>query len=338
MTKDISDMTLVNNREDIFSEEKKSFLINKMKQIFDGLSRTERPPFPRQVQFETTNICNHNCSFCAYNIMQRSKAVMDVSLFKRLCKEAYDLGAREIGLFSGAEPLTCKNLHHFVSYAHSIGYEYSYISTNGIVGGAERLIQLIDSGLRSIKFSVNGGTREAYLRVHKKDDFEKVIENIKAVSDYRAKVGQTIYLSVSFVECEDSLGTFQFLRELVDGYVDEVIYYKADNQSGQVEGFSRPIFTDCPLPFNKAHFTVEGYLRACCNDYENLLAVEDLANQSMIDAWHSERFRSLRKRHIDDALNGTLCGRCIRGYEGTPEPLNPELANKKIIPLRLDKK
>ena len=26
---------------------------------------------------------------------------------------------------------------------------------------------------------------------------------------------------------------------------------------------------DCNLPFNKAHFTAEGYMRACCNDYEN---------------------------------------------------------------------
>lgn len=330
-------MTLVSEREDVFSEDKDSFLINKMKQVFESVSRTVAPPFPRQVQFETTNICNHACSFCAYNVMQRSKKVMDESLFQRLCKEAYDLGAREIGLFSGAEPLTCKNLHLYIKYAHSIGYEYSYISTNGIVGGTDRLKQVIDAGLCSIKFSVNGGTKESYLKVHKKDDFDKVIENIKFVSGYRKQINHPIYLSVSFVECKDSLGSFDFLREIVDGFVDEVLHYKADNQSGQVEGFSHPIFKECPLPFNKAHFTVEGYLRACCNDYENLLAVEDLSSQSMIDAWHSERFRSLRQRHISDNLKGTLCGRCIRGYGGIPKPLNPELASAKLIPLSFNK-
>lgn len=330
-------MTVVNEREDIYSVDKDSFLIRKIKQVFDNVCRIDTPPFPRQVQFETTNICNHGCSFCAYNGMQRKKGIMDEALFQRLCKEAYDLGAREIGLFSGAEPLTCKNLHRFIEYAHSIGYEYSYISTNGIVGGIERLKQVIDAGLRSIKFSVNGGTKDSYLKVHKKDDFDKAIENIKFVSSYRKQVNHPVYLSVSFVECEDSQDSFSFLRGLVDGLVDEVLHYKADNQSGQVEGFSQPIFKDCPLPFNKAHFTVEGYLRACCNDYENLLAVEDLANQSMIDAWHSERFRSLRQKHIIDDLKGTLCGRCIRGYSDIPKPLNQELASGKYIALNFKK-
>lgn len=319
-------MTLIKQREDIFEGDQDSFLIKKMRQVFELPSKTEAPPFPRQIQFETTNICNHSCSFCAYTLMQRKKRSMNEDLFRRLCKEAYDLGAREIGLFSGAEPLTCKNLYRFISYAHEIGYEYSYISTNGIVGGQVRLKEVIDSGIRSIKFSVNGGTRESYAKVHKSDDFEQVLENIKFVSQYRENIKHQLYLSVSFVESPESVGTFDNLKGKINGLVDEVLFYRADNQSGQLDGFSKPIFENCPLPFNKAHITVEGYLRGCCNDYENLLAIEDLNKVSLKDAWSSKIFRSFRQLHIGDQLEGTLCGRCIRGNRTPAIPLNANLS------------
>ena len=100
--------------------------------------------------------------------------------------------------------------------------------------------------------------------------------------------------------------------------------YEANNQSGQVEHL-KPGFEKCSLPFAKAHFTVEGYMRACCNDYENLLAVEDIKKVSIIDAWNGERFKSLRKKHIDDDLDGTLCGKCIRNSTCEIKALNPTL-------------
>jgi hypothetical protein len=276
------------------------------------------------VQFETTNICNHGCQFCAYTKMERPKRHMDRGVFERLVKEAYDLGAREIGLFSGAEPLTCKWLDEYVAYAHAVGYEYSYISTNGVLGGTERIKRVIDAGLRSIKFSINGGTRESYRRVHGKDDFEKALANVRFVSAYRKSLPHRVYLSVSFVECADSAGTFDQLKALVGDDVDEIVRYQADHQVGQVEGLPQTWFAECPLPFKKAHFSVEGYLRVCCNDYENMLAVEDLAGTSLMEAWHSERFRSIRRQHIEDRLEGTQCGKCIRGQK-TAHPLNPAL-------------
>lgn len=323
-------MTKICKREDIFSDSKETFLLSKMRQIFDTESRTEMPPFPRQIQFETTNICNHGCSFCAYTTMTRPKKTMNVDMFKRICKEAYDLGAREIGLFSGAEPLTCVHLPDFIQYAHSIGYEYSYISTNGTFGGKERLKMAMDAGLRSIKFSINGGTSDSYKKVHKHDNFETAIESVKFVADYRRTLKHPTYLSVSYVECPDSAGTFDNLSQLVGELVDEVLYYEADNQSGQLDSYSKPLFEHCPLPFNKAHISVEGYLRGCCNDYENMLAMEDLNSASLKDAWHSVRFESFRQRHISDQLEGTLCGRCIRGHRDAPEPLNPELSQARI--------
>jgi MoaA/NifB/PqqE/SkfB family radical SAM enzyme len=294
------------------------------------LSRTsndiykEAVPFPKLIQVETTNICNHGCEFCAYTTMERKKKHINRELFLKIVKDSYELGSRQIGLFSGAEPLTCKWLDQYIKICKDIGYEYCYISTNGSLANLDKFIKLVEAGLDSIKFSVNGGNREIYKKIHAKDDFDKVIENIIGLDNYRKKNKKKIWLGVSFVATPESKESFYSLEKILGKHVDEIIMYEANNQSGQVDHLE-PGFEKCSLPFAKAHFTVEGYLRACCNDYENLLALEDINKVSIKEAWNGERFKSLRKKHIENKLDGTLCGKCIRNSKCKVEPLNSDL-------------
>jgi MoaA/NifB/PqqE/SkfB family radical SAM enzyme len=304
---------------------------SRLLKMIAGSQRVTAPPFPRQIQVETSNICNHSCSFCAYTVMGRPKRHMDGALFRRLVAEAHACGAREIGLFAGAEPLTCRWLDEYIGYCREIGFEYIYISTNGAIGGPERFKKILDAGLNSIKFSVNGGDRETYRRVHGRDDFDKVIANIRYVSSYRRQVPQTVYLGVSFVGMPETDHSFTPLQRLVDELVDEILYYEASNQSGQMPELPDPPYRDCHLPFNKAHISREGFLKACCNDYENLLAIEDLNEMSIMEAWHSPRFQALRQKHIDDALQGTMCANCIRGCKSPPKALNLGLVQHPIF-------
>ena len=291
---------------------------------------SETPPIPRQIQIETTNVCNHRCGFCAYTEMVRKHAVMDPALFKRLVTEAYELGAREIGLFAGAEPLTCKSLEDYIVHCRTVGYEYMYISTNGALGDEARFKSLLDAGLSSIKFSINAGTRETYQRVHGRDEFDKVIKNLRFVSEYRREVATFKYLGLSFVGMPDTAHEYAAIRELAGPLVDEVLYYEANNQSGQKAELPPPPFDTCVLPFNKLHISVEGYIKACCNDYDNYLAIEDLKDMSLRDAWLSPRFQQLRRAHLDDALDGTLCGKCIRRSTAEVRPLNDALLSEKV--------
>lgn len=301
-----------------------------LKMIGDA-KRVEDPPFPRQIQVETSNICNHRCTFCAYTQMQRPKAHMATELFRKLVAEAHQAGAREIGLFAGAEPLTCKSLTQHIAYCRDIGYEYIYISTNGALADDRRLAELIDAGINSIKFSVNGGTREIYKNVHGRDDFDTVIANIKFVSNYRRNAPQRVFLAVSFVGMPDTTHTFPAIKTLLADYVDEILFYEASNQSGQMPDFPDPPYRDCHLPFNKAHISLEGYLKACCNDYDNLLAVEDLNSMPLLHAWHSSRFRALRRAHLENTLGHTVCANCIRASKERPLPLNPSLVRDTML-------
>jgi sulfatase maturation enzyme AslB (radical SAM superfamily) len=334
----MSEKAIISDLSDIFRNnvDQKSWI---GKRLQDSLRQTERslaPPFPRQIQIETTNICNHQCGFCAYTLMTRPKKHMERELFFRLVKEAYDLGAREIGMFAGAEPLACKYAEEFTEFARDTGYEYIYISTNGALADEDRFRRLLDAGITSIKFSINGGDRETYRRVHGRDDFDKVLRNLHFVAEYRRRLPKKVFLGVSFVGMEDTRRTFDELKASVDEIVDEIIYYEASNQSGQMPHLPLPPYRDCHLPFGKAHISREGYLKVCCNDYDNLLAVEDLNQMSMSEAWHGPRFQELRRRHIENELAGTLCANCIRGSRDQAAPLNDSLAcGTGLVPLSL---
>lgn len=323
--------TKLSSLEGFFKEnQEQTWLEARFAEFARSTQHVENPAFPRYLMLEISNICNHACSFCAYTTMERPKRHMDRALFDRLVREAYGLGAREIGLFSGAEPMTCKWLDEYIASCRTIGYEYIYISTNGSLGTPEKFKRLLDAGLSSIKFSLNGGTRESYQLVHGTDHFEKVVENIRFVSEYRKTLPHPVFLAISFVECDANRGTFENAKSMFDGLVDEIVLYQANNQNGQMPELPTPAFRDCDLPFNKVHISREGYLRACCNDYENMLAMEDLNQVGLAEAWHSERFRDLRRRHIADELQGTMCGNCIRGACGKAKPLNQMLSSLAV--------
>jgi molybdenum cofactor biosynthesis enzyme MoaA len=282
---------------------------------------------------EVANICNHKCTFCAYPKMTRPSQYIDGDLFRRVMAEAYELGGREVGLHGGSEPLTCKKLESYIAYCKELGYEYIYFSTNGALGTPARFRALADAGTSSIKFSFNGGDRETYRMVHGRDDFEKVRDNIFALDAYRKEKGLQLFLAISFVEVPENAASFPALREMFGGVVDEIFHVHAANQSGQMLNLPvSPYMPDtCQIPFNQVNITREGYLRACCNDYQNALALEDLAKTPLKEAWAGARFRELRRRHMQDRLEGTLCHTCIKGVKGEVRPIAPELGDWGMI-------
>lgn len=291
-----------------------------------------RPEFPRELLIEVANICNHACVFCAYRLMTRPKGVMDLDFYRRVLREAYRLGARDIGLYAGAEPFAVKRLELYVEAAKEIGFDYVYITTNGSMATPGRVKKVIAAGLDSIKFSINGGDRETYKAIHGKDDFEKALRILRTAHEYRKTLTRPLRLYVSFVENEINRASFARLQELVGPMVDDIFHVQAANVSGQNPDLPTIFFEGyCPQPFQRVTISQEGFLRMCCNDYQNMLAVEDLNKMPLGEAWLGERMVEMRRRHLEDNLKGTLCYNCLTGKNVRALPLNPALSSHGMI-------
>ena len=304
------------------NEDTDSYIGKRLNKFVSTAQRTEYPPFPKQIQIETTNICNHSCSFCAYNSMERIKSYMPIDKFEKLVGECYSFGAREIGLFAGAEPFTHPKFLDLIKICKGIGFEYLYISTNGSLATFEKITAAINAGLSSIKFSINGYDKESYKRIHGFDSFDKVIDLVIKLGKWRKENEKKFFLGVSSVGYTND-DYFQPLRDIISDYVDETIYYQANNQSGQKKGLASQPFKECSLPFNKLHISVEGHLKLCCNDYENLLICDEdeKVSLSMLDRWHGSVIRMARRAHMQGDLKGSLCDNCLNNSDSEPKSL-----------------
>lgn len=196
----------------------------------------------------------------------------------------------------------------------------------------EKAKELISSGLDSIKFSINGGSAESYKNIHGKDDYHKVIENLKSLSNYKRSNGLKFAIYISFVVTsvtkEEKNSFYLDMKE----YADDIVFTNVRNQAGLMYDDVTQLLVDdpranikdrvpCPQVFNAITITCEGFVSACCADFQNYLIVGDLRKQSLKEIWQSESFCGLRKAHLQQNLENTLCYNCV--YH----------ANKKVKPL-----
>lgn len=312
---------------------------NLKKRIEDNsiFNRKVKPPIPKKnMLIELTNICNHSCVFCANSKMTRKKGQMDEKFLFRILKEAFDEGVTEVGFYATGEPFVSKNLAQYIAKAKEIGYKYVYLTTNGALATPERAKEVIEAGMDSIKFSINAGTKETYEMIHGKDEFGIVIENLKYIADYRKKKTKNFKIYVSFIATKHSQNEKKLLQEKLNNIIDDIVFLDVKNQGGMMYEINEYLSIEndkygicklpCSLLFNSLHITYEGYLTACCIDFQNYLTVADLNKVSLKDAWNSDIFVELRKKHLEESIEGTLCYNCIYNKNEKIEPLIAEHA------------
>ena len=267
------------------------------------------PPFPRSLMLELSNACNHTCAFCYNPAMARQRRTMDPAFTTRVLRDAFALGAREVGFATTGEPLANRHLLDYVGLAKQIGYAYTYFSTNGALLDADKVERLFEVGLDSIKFSINAGTAPTYAQVHGQDCFDHVIAMVQLIARRRRELGRGPKLLVTCILTPANRHEQDALRAALAGVIDDLAFFDETEAVGPTNGTLAPL--PCAMVFDRVHVTCEGYLTACCVDYENNLITADLNTTPLAEAWHSAAFRELRRRHLDKKLKGTLCQVCV---------------------------
>ena len=286
----------------------------------------DRPPLPVNMMVELSNGCNHACTFCPNPYMERKIGRIDRDLLFRVMEEAAENGVREIGFYTTGEPFIHKDLALFTARAKGAGFTYIYISSNGALATPERSKAVIDAGMDSIKFSINAGSRETYREIHGRDDWDAVVENLRFISDYRKQHAHHLKLYITCVVTKTIEHELDKIREMFTPLVDEISFDPCTPLAWPNASLSGGGI--CHLPFNRLHVTCEGYLTLCCVDFQNYLAIADLNEMSLLEAWNAPGFQAIRRRHLDQDLSGTFCGRCWHGDREPVEPLVPEYADE----------
>ena len=76
---------------------------------------------PILLNIETTNICNANCIFCAYQYQEREQKFMDINLCHNIVDQYIALGGKNISLIPVVgDPLTDLNFIDKIKYASNM--------------------------------------------------------------------------------------------------------------------------------------------------------------------------------------------------------------------------
>jgi len=293
-----------------------------------------KPPIPPAVKVDVTRDCNHRCTFCSHSkgVTTGSMANFD---FMRWAMEMKKAGVKEIAPFYWGEPFMNRNaLFSAIETAKAIGFEYIFLTTNGVLAKAESVDRCMALGLNSLKFSLNYASPEQYAEVTQcpPSNFKKILDNIQAARAVRDAGKYNCKLYASYIEYDAEQG--ERMKDVLDhvgGYLDEVYALPLYNQAAKVKnddwsfsggnqgrkgGEVPPV--PCWALFREGHLNFDGTLCACCFSVSDAFNMGNLHEESFREAWHSEKFQALRRAHLKAAagdwseFDASPCAGCVK--------------------------
>ncbi len=165
------------------------------------LKRKFFPPHPYNLIFLLKNTCNANCIMCGLRY-GNNRAVSEISLedYRKMLRHLKMNKVRQITFSGGGEPLLCRDFMNIISYTRR-NYHHAemHLFTNGISLTENFARELIRHRFQKIVISLNAATEETYVKVMRKNAFNKVISNIKKLVSIRNREGADTLVQISFV-------------------------------------------------------------------------------------------------------------------------------------------
>ena len=298
------------------------------------------PSLPYSLNIELNNSCNQKCVFCAFHGKYAQTClkpgILEFEFVKQLLDQAMEkgIGKKELGFYLAGEPFLYSKLADVISYAKKLGFPYVFLTTNGVFAKPDKIKEVVDAGLDSIRFSVNASDKNMYKELHGTDDFNVVLENIKFLDKYKKDSGSNIAISLSCVLTKKTLGIQNEIKNIFSEYVDDILFAPVDlsrfenehilkSEYGIEEYKSKEIDHSiiCPVLFNNMYVNALGQIVPCCVAYDKDVYFADLyKDDDLTKAWYSKGYTEYRKIFLEgNSDSGTICENCfyrMYGVEG----------------------
>jgi sulfatase maturation enzyme AslB (radical SAM superfamily) len=288
-----------------------------------GNSR-EEPTRPLFLKVEVSNICNANCTFCAYQHQTRPKKVMSPAIFTKLIDDFDQLGGGALVLTPVVgESLVDKDFVEKVRYARSKKNVTAIdLNSNGILLTRQKFEELVQAGLTSVSLSISGLEREEYKRVYRVDKFDKIYQQLLDISEseHFKKVAFTLNLRT------DSLlpqlqPAYRKLKRL--GYrIDRAYAYsswlgaiKSEDLTGWMflKPGRPPKRTPCAFMWGAMGVFSDGTMSACtCQNFDanDDLCVGNIMEQNLAAPWKDGKYAEIARK-FREGDPPTPCKTCL---------------------------
>jgi len=137
-------------------------------------------PVPRTMEFFLSNVCNHACTGCHSRYMHKNEVqFLDFAKLKEVVNDVAELGVEGIEISGGGEPLMYPQIIPAIAFMRSKGLKVGMFSNGSLLTG--ELSDFLVQNLLFIRVALDAGNAETYKKIHGRDDFGKLSDNLKSL-------------------------------------------------------------------------------------------------------------------------------------------------------------
>jgi MoaA/NifB/PqqE/SkfB family radical SAM enzyme len=204
--------------------------------------REGKQPIPLQVQLIISDLCNHNCSFCAYRmegytsnqnfgvwdpvknmINNNPNRMIPYEKCIEIIDDCVSMGVKAIQFTGGGEPTVHPNHDTLFKYAIDKGLDLALVSNAGIM--REGVPETLSRG-KWVRFSVDAGYKETYAKIRRvtESSFTKALWNIsKVVNARNVNKDSELIIGIGFVVTKENWNeVYEATRVAKDLGVDNI--------------------------------------------------------------------------------------------------------------------
>jgi len=248
--------------------------------------------------------------------MSRKIGFMNFELFKECVSQSIDLGTKMIVPFNYGEPLLHPNLIDMVEYIKSNSKEIIVkINTNGMLLTKEYARALVRAGIDEITFSLEGCTKETHEKIAIGSNYERILINLMNLIDIKKENGKP-RVRVCMVRMEETVSEMKQLIDRWHPVVDSITIHDMNTGYGtlkdrRVEKNPLKRKVPCRELWLKLQILWNGDVTVCCIDYDGILKIGSILNDTLSELWFGSRINRLREIHRNREFERIpICNKC----------------------------
>jgi pyruvate-formate lyase-activating enzyme len=288
----------------------------------------DRKAFPTRLAVEVCADCNLACTMCHHPNMKRPKGTMPLELWKKCAPQVAEISLQTQCWFSfcGEPLLRPRLLLQMLAYGKSVGLASLNINSNGMLLTRDLADPILDSGVDTVVFGIDGFSAETYESVRVGGLRDQVYANIEYLLERRHARAEGPEIQVQFIEMDENEHE---LAEFSAYWLQRGATLKVRNKLSWGGLFETPLCvpTDeriaCPWALTMMHVFWDGRVPRCPGDTEG--------DESAGNAWHEplavlwDRLGQYRDHHLEHRfeLLPERCQSCKDWMTGAAKRIRP---------------
>ena len=281
----------------------------------DLIKNDEIPMTIDSCQIELNSQCNALCKFCPREEILKEDPYLDITdnrniniqmhfdEYKKIIDQGKENGLSRVHFTGFGEMTTWKWFKKAFDYCGEVGIQDVHLTTNAFVLN-DKKSEIILRNCSSVSISITGTTDEVYNNYqgykvkYKLNDVEKNLINFV---NLRNKQKKTTKINLGFIMGDDSIPQWRKYYDKWVNIVDEIVF--ADLQEYHLEkyGLNNNNIRNCSeiVNRNKLNFLSNGNVTVCCEDFNGVLSLGNMGENTLSEIWQSPKLKKIKKDFIE---------------------------------------